>query len=123
VRRGRRALIESLEASMPAFVELLADHRPAAFRGRTVREAVTREERHPERLAERYRAWLADPRLMHAAPPSLVFAVLGKARHADVLSATTEEAVLRRLLERWALGSPLPAPRAPAPTDPLVLTT
>jgi hypothetical protein len=125
LRRGRRVLIESLEASMPAFVEVLAEHRSAALRGRSVREAVTEEERHPERLTERYRAWLADPRLLRAAAPSLVFAVLGKARHADALSAGTEEALLRRLLERWALGATVPPrpARARVTTDPLVLTT
>lgn len=103
LRRGRRALVEALESSMPAFVDVLVEHRPASLRGRSLREAIVREERHPERLVERFRDWRTDPSLMNAASPSLVFAVLGQARAADELDSVPEEALLQRLLTRWAL--------------------
>jgi hypothetical protein len=102
----RRTLAE-LEATMPAFVSLLVDHRPPALRGRSLREVLPLEDQRPERLLARYHAWRAAPAAMGTAPPSLVFAVLGQARAAGRLSPELESQLVGNLLTHWALRSTL----------------
>ena len=122
---GRREFLALLEESMPGFVTLLVNHRPAALRGRSLREALGVAGRRPAHLRARYRAWLARPGQMRAAPPSLVFAVLGQARADGALSPEAESRLLRGLLTYWALRSTLdrseicaaPARRAGGPAS------
>jgi len=85
-RRSRRAL----EETIPAFVELLAEHRPTSLGGRSLRELMPLRERRPERLLKLYSAWRSSPAEMRAARPSVVFAVLGQARAANALTPEEE---------------------------------
>lgn len=108
----RRELLERLQASLPAFVTLLVQHRPASLRGRTVQEALAVGERQPRRLAALYRRWCQAPAEAYLAPPTLVFAVLGQARANAQLSPEGESELLARLLTHWALRSTLESAQA-----------
>jgi hypothetical protein len=101
------ARLAALQASMPALVELLARHRPAALRGSTLPQALGVAARQPERLARLFRLWQRAPARMYRAAPSLVFAVLGQARADGALEPEPEAALLGRLLTHWALRSTL----------------
>ena len=96
-------LLGRLQASMPAFVSLLINHRPRSLRGRSLMEVLETGERQPARLAALYRAWMANPSKMYLARPSLTFAVLGQARAQGELDADVESALFAKLLTYWAL--------------------
>lgn len=102
-----RRLLAELEASMPALVGLLVNHRPAALRGAALTEVMAVRLRQPARLARLLRAWSRAPRQMYLAAPSLVFAVIGQARADGALSPEDESALLAKLLTHWALRSAL----------------
>lgn len=103
----RRGLFAALEASMPEFVELLANHRPPKLRGATLAEAMPLEDRTPERLRALYARWQESPRLMREASPVLVFAVIGQARLEGKISPERESKMLGYLLTYWAMRSTL----------------
>jgi hypothetical protein len=133
---ARRALLAALEQTLPAFVDLLAGHRPPALRGRSLAGVMPLAERRPERLLALHRAWRDDRGAMREAPPSLAFAVIGQARYLGAIGPERESRMVAGLLTYWALRSTLdttelcatkrlPAPRArPRPSQrPLVTTT
>ena len=110
----RRRRLEALEATFPRLVELLVDHRPAALRGRSLREVMPLAERQPERLSRLW-SWCrqANDRIRQLAP-SLAFAVLGQARALGDLSPERESRTVERLLTYWAIRSTLePASAVP----------
>lgn len=100
-------LLAQLQASMPALVGLLVNHRPAALRGYSLVEVMQVRARQPVRLVRLFRAWNAAPAQMYQAAPSLVFAVIGQARADGALSPEDESTLLGRLLTHWALRSTL----------------
>jgi hypothetical protein len=102
-----RVLLEQLQASMPALVGLLAQHRPALLRGRTLPDVMDVRARQPARLELLYRFWNRMPDRMYRAAPSLVFAVLGQARAGGQLAPEDEAELLARLLTHWALRATL----------------
>jgi len=102
-----RGLMEQLQASMPALVGLMARHRPAALRGRTLPQVMDVRARQPARLELLYRFWNKMPDRMYRAAPSLVFAVLGQARADGRLEPEDEAELLARLLTHWALRATL----------------
>ena len=99
--------LRQLEAHMPAFVSLLANHRPARLRGRSLPEVMQTAERTPRRLAAMFTAWSADPPAMYRADPTIVFAVLGQARADQRLSPEDEATLVGRLLTFWAMKTTL----------------
>lgn len=98
-------LLATLEASIPGFVTLLAHHRPKALKGTSLIEAMPVEERQPAHLTAFYRTWRTSPMQMRAAPPSLVFAVLGQARADGTICPEEESRTVSSLLNYWALRS------------------
>jgi hypothetical protein len=92
---------------MPAFVALLANHRPAKLGGRTLPEAMEVSARMPVELARLYSTWSQAPAGMYRARPTLVFAVLGQARADGRLSPEDETALIGKLLTFWALKTVL----------------
>ena len=102
-----RALLETLQASMPAFVALLINHCPKALRGRSLSDVMETGARQPGRLSALYQSWHARPSDMYRAPPSIVFAVMGQARSDGKLSPEDESLLLRKLLTFWALRATL----------------
>jgi hypothetical protein len=100
-------LFERLRATMPAFVSLLAHHRPRSLRGRTLAEVLRTNERQPLQLGRLFRHWSSQPAAMYRASPSLVFAVIGQARADGRVSPEDESRLLGKLLTHWALSSTL----------------
>ena len=100
-------LLTRLQDTLPAFVTLLIEHRPAALRGKTLRQVLRVTERQPARLTSLYHLWCRLPELMYRAAPSLVFAVIGQARSDGRLNPEDEAVLLGKLLTHWALASTL----------------
>jgi hypothetical protein len=96
-------LLEMLQASMPAFVALLVNHRPRALRGRSLMEVMEIGQRQPARLSALYQYWHSNPSEMYRTSPSLVFAVMGQARSEGKISPEDESLLLSKLLTFWAL--------------------
>lgn len=103
----QRALLDSLIATIPELVTMLATHQSSALRGRTLASVMELQHRHPAQLAARFAAWQADPAQMYREQPSIVFAALGQARSDGHLDALEEGTLLTRLLTHWALNSTL----------------
>lgn len=112
----RLRLIKALEATMPAFVRLLIDHRPKSLRGRKLVEVFPIPERQPARLQALFEAWQRSPQEMRNAAPTLVFAVLGQAKQDRKLSPHAESETVGDLLNRWALRRALRKPGVQLPT-------
>lgn len=102
---SQRRLFAALEANIPAFVDRLLAHRSASLRGVNLGDALSDDDRHPERLAALYTAWSERPALMAKARPTLTFAVLGQARLDGRISPERESELLARLLRHWAWRS------------------
>ncbi|HEX3130014.1 MAG TPA: hypothetical protein VH394_21955 [Thermoanaerobaculia bacterium] len=113
---GRLRIIEALEATMPAFVRLLIDHRPKALRGKKLVDVFPIPERQPARLQALFEAWKHAPQEMRNAAPTLVFAVLGQAKQDRKLSPHAESETVGDLLNRWALRRALRKPGVQLPT-------
>jgi hypothetical protein len=103
----RLRLLADLEASMPALVSLLVNHRPRQLRGRSLTEVLSIPERQPARLAAIFRQWSRAPEDMYRASPTFVFAVLGQARADNQLTPEDESTLLAKLLTHWALSNTL----------------
>ena len=101
------ALFERLNATIPALVSLLINHRPKSLRGRSLRDVMGIEERRPAQLSDMFQRWLVQPSKMYRTPPSLALAVLGQARMDERLNPETESALLTKLLTFWALRATL----------------
>jgi hypothetical protein len=100
-----RGLLETMQRSIPDFVALLLAHRPKLLRGQSLPQVFEVERRQPETLIAHWRQWLTTPALMQQAAPSLVFAVLGQARVAGLVTPERESEVLAKLLTHWALSN------------------
>lgn len=95
-------IIEVLNTTMADFVELVINHSPPVLRGRRLADIFPYRTRQPSQLQSLYNTWRFSPSEISAAPPSLVFAVIGQA-HADAnISATTETRLLSNWLTQWA---------------------
>ncbi len=104
---GRQELLTTQQASMPAFVALLVNHRPESLHGASLIEVLATPDRQPARLAAQYTAWRAAPERMRHTAPSLAFAVIGQARADGRISPEAESRMLVYLLTYWALRSTL----------------
>ncbi len=105
--RARHTLLRRLEATIPAFVALLVNHRPRSLRGRSLIEVLDVRRRQPARLSTLYRNWLTAPWRMYRTAPALVFAVLSQARADGRLTPEDESQLLTKLLTHWAIRSSL----------------
>jgi hypothetical protein len=107
LKGGTREMITMLEAGLPDFVQFLINFRPAALRGKSLKEVMPLTERHPSRLAELYQAWKGSADQMRTASPSLVFALIGQAKADGRISPEAESSLLAELLSYWAMRSAL----------------
>jgi hypothetical protein len=103
----KRRLLAVLQATMPAFVSLLVDHRPRALRGKSLTEVMPVADRQPARLAAYYRSWGGSPVPMREASPTLAFAVIGQARADRKMTTEEESRTVANLLTYWAMRSAL----------------
>ena len=106
-RAGRRGELGRIEAEIPRFVDVLVGHRPAALHGARIADLWPTSARRPERLLARFRAWGDDLEILSRQRPALVFAVLGQAKAAGLLSPEAENRLLSDLLTAWAVRSSL----------------
>lgn len=96
-------LLKKLEASMPEFVEMLINHKPARLKGRSLKQVMNIEKRQPKFLAHLYKQWeIAEPK-MYNTSPSLVFSVIGQAKLEGKVMPMEETRLLLKLLRYWAL--------------------
>lgn len=101
--KARRELLSMMQQTMGDFIDLLLRHRPAALHGKSLPQVLAVQERTPQRLRERWQAWRSDPSLLHAAKPTLAFAVIGQARADGTISPQMESQLLGQMLTRWAV--------------------
>ena len=112
-----RRILAELQTTMPDFVTVLVDHRPARLRGRSLGEVLRNPHLQRTALLRRFSAWEADPGRMALAPPTLAFAVLGQARASGRLTPERESRLLRHLITTWAVTSALETARATTRSD------
>jgi hypothetical protein len=110
---GRLAILDQLEATLPTFVRLLVEHRPAALGGLALRRAFDVAGLSPQRLRELYGRWSHRPRELRTAAPCLVFAVLGQAKQDRRIGPERESRLIAELLRHWALTSALTGSEVP----------
>jgi hypothetical protein len=101
----KRRLLVVLQATLPAFVSLLVNHRPIALGGRSLTEVMPVADRQPARLAAHYRSWGGSPALMREVSPTLAFAVIGQARADGRINPEEESRIVGHLLTYWAMRS------------------
>lgn len=109
----RRTELERLEASIPAFVQLLLTHRSPTLQGQRLGDIWPDQERRPARLLRLYKDWRGDLAVMARQPPTLVFAVVGQAKIAGLISPEAESRLLSALLQAWAVRSSLDVVQRP----------
>jgi hypothetical protein len=99
---SKRQVIQQLETTLPAFADLVINHRPASLQGQALHEIFYTSERMPDQLLRRYHHWGNDFPSLKKARPTLAFAVIGQAKAAGLLSAQGETDLLQKLLTQWA---------------------
>lgn len=99
----KRQLFEQIVATIPLFVRMLVNHRPASLRGKSLKEALPVATRQPARLQTYYQTWRRRPTELRRQPPSLVFAVIGQAKADGKMTPEEESRALIDLLNYWAL--------------------
>ncbi|HYR27571.1 MAG TPA: hypothetical protein VEU30_03855 [Thermoanaerobaculia bacterium] len=114
--RARLAIIDALEATMPAFLLVLRQHRPASLRGLPLVRAFDLASRRPERLRRIYRDSRARVAALQSLAPTVALAVLGQARQDQLLEPERESRILAELLTRWGLRRALRETRTPRTT-------
>lgn len=95
--------IRNLEETLPRFAKLVADHRPPKLNGRSLKEIFPLEERKPARLRACFHSWKTNYQVMARKRPTQVFAVIGQARADNVITTFSENRVLSKMLNHWAL--------------------
>jgi hypothetical protein len=101
----RIGLLAMLSRTMPRLVDTLLNHCPDSLRGRCLGEVIASSGRAPDRLSATFESWKAEPARVWNAPPTLVFAVFGRARITGRLTPEQEDRVLGRLITHWAVRS------------------
>ncbi|MBI5517670.1 MAG: hypothetical protein HY909_28120 [Deltaproteobacteria bacterium] len=99
--------LRALEETLPAVATLLAEHRPAALRGLTLRQAARVDDRQPSSLRRVLRSWERAPGEAWRTSPTIALAALGQARTDGAMRAETESRLLEWMLRRWALETSL----------------
>lgn len=105
----RQHELAELAGHIRPFVDALLNHRAPALRGRTLAGCFPVAHRTPARLLQLFTAWRGDTGVMARQSPSLVFAVVGQARAAQLITPEAESALIGALLRAWALRSALTA--------------
>jgi hypothetical protein len=95
--------ISNLEAILPQFAKLVAEHRPQKLKGKMLRDIFPVIRRQPHQLRAYFRQWENKPGLMAVQRPSLVFAVVGQARADNIITTFSENRLLSKMLKHWAL--------------------
>jgi hypothetical protein len=113
-----RATFSALEATLPALVALLVNHRPASLQGRSIGEELASADRTPARLSALFARGAS---ALERARPALAFAAVGQARADGRVTPERESALLSSLLTRWALADVLASPPSRQPVQALAV--
>lgn len=105
INAEKRKILNQLLTIMPAFVQWFVEHRPAGLNGKSIRSAMNVENLQPHQLDDYFDQWRSTPRRMRQAAPTLVIAVLGRAKFDGRISPREESHLLGDLLRRWAFNS------------------
>lgn len=97
-------LLRQLDEEMPAFIELVNNHRPPLLKGKPLHAIFPLADRQPAKLQALFSGWQKDPLLIERAPPTLVFAVMGQAKSDLALQADEESRILTQQLRNWAFN-------------------
>ncbi len=100
----RLQLIETLIATMPEFVRLLAGHRMSALGGLPLARAFDISGRRPQLLRRIFRDTRGHVPALQSLAPTLALAVLGQAKQDRLLTPERESPLVAELLLRWSLG-------------------
>jgi hypothetical protein len=114
----RLAVIAGLEATLPAFIRLVAGHRPPRLGGQQLAEAFDTAARRPDRLRALWTRWRSRPHELRRVTPTLAFATLGQAKQDRRLEAEGESRWVADLLRHWALTSALTGGEIPGRMHP-----
>jgi hypothetical protein len=115
LQADRRQELETLEATMPSFVQGLLAHRPPSLQGASIGDLLPSGARQPAHLIELHERWRDDVAVLARQRPSLVFAVVGQARAAGRIAPEAETQLLSSVLSAWAVRSTLAATDARIP--------
>lgn len=99
----KRKIIAELLATLPEFTQVVANHQPESIKGKILKEIFPYQQRQPQQLQETYNSWRSNKNMMYAAPPSLVFGVIGQAKADGKITANEESRILTQMLTHWAL--------------------
>jgi hypothetical protein len=102
---GKKKILNQLLATLPAFVKWFVGYRPPGLKGRSIRDVLTVEDLQPHRLDDYFDQWESIPGRMRLAAPTLVIAVLGRAKFDGRISARQESRLLGNLLRLWAFNA------------------
>lgn len=102
-------LLARMLGSMPAFVQVLVNHRPRRLRGASLGETLTDPRRMPASLRRLFTMWRSDRQAMRQAAPTLVFAAIGQARADGRITPEAESRLVGDMLTYWAMRSTLDA--------------
>lgn len=95
--------LRRLEEALPALSQIIAEHRPLALQGRSLRDIMPVTKRLPHLLLEQFQQWRKHKRAILEDSPTLVMAVMGQAKFNGRLPAYEESRLLNNCLRRWAL--------------------
>jgi len=109
------AWVKKYEAHIGDLVEVLVNHPVPLAGGRKLGTIWPVRSRQPDRLLRLHELWDADFAVLARQRPALVFAVLGQAKAAGLITAEEESAQLSSLLTAWAVRSSLDVMGSPAP--------
>lgn len=96
-------ILHLVERTIPAFVDLLFQHRSRALRGRSLGEVLVVSQRTPARLNGYWKQWSTNPLAMFQAQPTLAFGVINQAKADGLLQPEEEGNLVSKLLRSWAL--------------------
>jgi hypothetical protein len=105
----QQQVLTTLEANLPAFVDRLVNHRPAALHGKALGEVIATADRHPSQLRAQLQEYRLSPTYRQQASPTLLFAIIGQAQADGAMNPQRESRLLTSLLTQWALQRTLRA--------------
>jgi hypothetical protein len=99
----KRLTIKKLESILPAFVQLLIQHRPKSLKGIALQSIFPLKIRQPARLRRHWKMCKSKPDTIYGFRPAMVFALVGQARADNQITPEEEYTLLSKMLYRWAL--------------------
>lgn len=97
-----KRVLDLVQQTTPAFVDLLTQHRPKTLQGSSLVEALSVSERTPARLQELWQRWESNKAERLTTSPTLAFGVINQAKADGLLQPESEGALISNLLRSWA---------------------